>query len=127
MSASPPLAGTPTPILFFTGKGGVGKTALACATSIQLADAGRRVLLVSTDPASNLDEMLGVSLSDRPTPSLRHRAHRPHAALAQFAEGVDGVLGDEHAWRVLSGAAFGAEDAPRSSRTRGSSTAASPR
>jgi arsenite-transporting ATPase len=57
-----------TKFLFFTGKGGVGKTALACATAIQLADAGRRVLLVSTDPASNLDEMLGVPLSDRPTP-----------------------------------------------------------
>lgn len=57
-----------TKFLFFTGKGGVGKTALACATAIQLAAAGRRVLLVSTDPASNLDEMLAVSLSDRPTP-----------------------------------------------------------
>jgi arsenite-transporting ATPase len=56
-----------TKFMFFTGKGGVGKTALACATAIQLADAGRRVLLVSTDPASNLDEMLGVPLSDRPT------------------------------------------------------------
>jgi arsenite/tail-anchored protein-transporting ATPase len=58
----------PTRYLFFTGKGGVGKTALACATAIRLADAGRRVLLVSTDPASNLDEMLGVPLSHRPTP-----------------------------------------------------------
>ena len=57
-----------TKFLFFTGKGGVGKTALACATAIQLADSGQRVLLVSTDPASNLDEMLGVSLSDSPTP-----------------------------------------------------------
>ena len=46
--------------LFFTGKGGVGKTSVACAVAIALADAGRRVLLVSTDPASNLDEMLGV-------------------------------------------------------------------
>jgi arsenite-transporting ATPase len=54
--------------LFFTGKGGVGKTALACATAIRLADAGKSILLVSTDPASNLDEMLGVSLSNRPTP-----------------------------------------------------------
>ena len=51
----------PSRYLFFTGKGGVGKTALACATAIRLADAGKRVLLVSTDPASNLDEMLGVS------------------------------------------------------------------
>ena len=54
--------------LFFTGKGGVGKTALACATAIRLADAGKRIILVSTDPASNLDEMLGTPLSDRPTP-----------------------------------------------------------
>jgi len=57
-----------TKFLFFTGKGGVGKTALACATEVQFADAGRRALLVSSDPASNLDEMLAVSLSDRPTP-----------------------------------------------------------
>jgi arsenite-transporting ATPase len=58
----------PTRCLFFTGKGGVGKTALACASALRLADEGKRVLLVSTDPASNLDEMLGVSLSDRPRP-----------------------------------------------------------
>ena len=58
----------PSRYLFFTGKGGVGKTALACATAIRLADAGKRILLVSTDPASNLDEMLGVPLSHRPTP-----------------------------------------------------------
>ncbi len=58
----------PTPYLFFTGKGGVGKTSLACATAVALADRGLRVLLVSTDPASNLDEMLEVGLTDRPTP-----------------------------------------------------------
>jgi len=58
----------PTPFLFFTGKGGVGKTSLACATAIGLADRGLRVLLVSTDPASNLDEMLEVALTDNPTP-----------------------------------------------------------
>jgi len=58
----------PPRFLFFTGKGGVGKTSLACACALSLADAGRRVLLVSTDPASNLDEMLGVALSDRPNP-----------------------------------------------------------
>jgi arsenite-transporting ATPase len=54
--------------LFFTGKGGVGKTSLACATSIALADQGKRVLLVSTDPASNLDEVLGQKLNGAPTP-----------------------------------------------------------
>jgi arsenite-transporting ATPase len=59
--------GSATRHLFFTGKGGVGKTALACAVSIALSDRGRRVLLVSTDPASNLDEMLGVRLSNEPT------------------------------------------------------------
>lgn len=62
------LLESPTRCLFFTGKGGVGKTALACASAIRLADDGKRVLLVSTDPASNLDEMLGVSLSQRPRP-----------------------------------------------------------
>jgi TRC40/GET3/ArsA family transport-energizing ATPase len=68
--ATPPatlsLLRDPPPFLFFTGKGGVGKTSLACACALALAGAGRRVLLVSTDPASNLDEMLGVALSDRP-------------------------------------------------------------
>src|SRR6266545_560371 len=54
--------------LFFTGKGGVGKTSVACATAVRLADAGKRVLLVSTDPASNLDEVLGSELGTRPTP-----------------------------------------------------------
>ena len=56
----------PTSYLFFTGKGGVGKTSLSCAAAIALADRGLRVLLVSTDPASNLDEMLGVELSNKP-------------------------------------------------------------
>jgi arsenite/tail-anchored protein-transporting ATPase len=56
----------PTRFLFFTGKGGVGKTSIATATAIALADAGRRVLLVSTDAASNLDEMLNMTLSNQP-------------------------------------------------------------
>ena len=60
------LPGIDTRFAFFTGKGGVGKTSLACASAVRLAEQGRRVLLVSTDPASNLDEMLGVALSDRP-------------------------------------------------------------
>jgi arsenite-transporting ATPase len=56
----------PTRFLFFTGKGGVGKTSISTATAITLADAGKRVLLVSTDAASNLDEMLNVKLSNQP-------------------------------------------------------------
>jgi len=58
---------SPTRFLFFTGKGGVGKTSLACATAVALAERGQRVLLVSTDPASNLDEVLGVRLGSSPT------------------------------------------------------------
>jgi arsenite-transporting ATPase len=57
----------PTRFLFFTGKGGVGKTSVACATAVALADAGQRVLLVSTDPASNLAEVLGVTVGGHPT------------------------------------------------------------
>ena len=52
------IAETPSRYLFFTGKGGVGKTSISSTTAIALADKGRRVLLVSTDPASNLDEVL---------------------------------------------------------------------
>jgi len=56
----------PTQYLFFTGKGGVGKTSLSTAAALTLADAGRKVLLVSTDAASNLDEMLGIELRNTP-------------------------------------------------------------
>ncbi len=57
-----------TRYLFFTGKGGVGKTSLSCATGLALAEEGKRVLIVSTDPASNLDEVLGTPLGQSPTP-----------------------------------------------------------
>ena len=57
-------------ILFFTGKGGVGKTSLACATAVALSGQGKRVLVVSTDPASNLDEVLGVRLTGEATEDL---------------------------------------------------------
>ena len=67
-STTPGFLTAPMRFLFFTGKGGVGKTSLSAAAAIALADAGRRVLLVSTDAASNLDEMLGVSLANLPVP-----------------------------------------------------------
>lgn len=57
-----------TPFLFFTGKGGVGKTSTACATAVSLAEEGKKVLLVSTDPASNLQDVFDVELTNKPTP-----------------------------------------------------------
>lgn len=54
--------------LFFTGKGGVGKTSIACATAIQLAVAGKCVLLVSTDPASNVGQVFGITIGNNITP-----------------------------------------------------------
>lgn len=54
--------------LFFTGKGGVGKTSLACATAVKLADEGKKVLLISTDPASNLEDVLQTKVSSQITP-----------------------------------------------------------
>jgi arsenite-transporting ATPase len=85
----------PTRILFFTGKGGVGKTSLACATAIRLTDAGRRVLLVSTDPASNLDEVLGVPLDAAPkavpgVPGLSALNIDPQQAARAYRERVVG-------------------------------------
>lgn len=62
------LLDSPTRFLLFTGKGGMGKTSLACAAAVDLADRGKRILLVSTDPASNLDEVLETRLDSQPTP-----------------------------------------------------------
>ncbi len=86
---------SPTRVLFFTGKGGVGKTSTACATAIGLADSGKRVLLVSTDPASNLDEVLGVTLSATPTevvgaPGLSALNIDPEQAAHDYRERVVG-------------------------------------
>ncbi|WP_444542513.1 arsenical pump-driving ATPase [Deefgea tanakiae] len=53
--------------MFFTGKGGVGKTSIACATAIQLAASGKRILLVSTDPASNVGQVFGITIGNQIT------------------------------------------------------------
>lgn len=68
MSILQQLLSAPTRYLFFTGKGGVGKTSVSTAVAIALAEAGKRVLLVSTDAASNLDEMLGIEFDGKPVP-----------------------------------------------------------
>lgn len=86
-----PDSASATRHLFFTGKGGVGKTSLSCATALMLAEAGRRVLLVSTDPASNLDEVLGTRLTNKPTPipgvpGLDALNINPVAAAAAYRE-----------------------------------------
>ncbi len=85
----------PTRNLFFTGKGGVGKTSVACATAVRLADAGKKVLLVSTDPASNLDEVLGVALGNHPTaipaiPTLFAMNLDPEKSAAEYRERMVG-------------------------------------
>lgn len=90
--ALPPLD---TRYAFFTGKGGVGKTSLACASAVRLAEAGQRVLLVSTDPASNLDEVLETPLSTAPTaidgvPGLFALNVDPEAAAAAYRERMVG-------------------------------------
>lgn len=106
----------PTRFLLFTGKGGVGKTSLACAGALALADRGGRVLLVSTDPASNLDEVLGMALSGEPrtvpgAPGLSALNIDPEAAARAYRERVvgpfRGVLPDAAVRQVeeqLSGA-----------------------
>ena len=65
--SGPELPTRATRYLFFTGKGGVGKTSLSTATALALSDGGKSVLLVSTDAASNLDEMLGIELHNTPS------------------------------------------------------------
>lgn len=84
-----------TRFAFFTGKGGVGKTSLACASALRLAGQGRRVLLVSTDPASNLDEVLETPLGTLPTeiagvPGLSALNVDPEAAAAAYRERMVG-------------------------------------
>ena len=85
--------------LFFTGKGGVGKTSLSCATAIRLADDGKRILLVSTDPASNVGQVFGQQIGNTLTvisavPGLTALEIAPQAAAQQYrARIVDPVKG----------------------------------
>jgi arsenite-transporting ATPase len=77
--------------VFFTGKGGVGKTSAACASAVALAERGRSVLLVCTDPASNLEAVFGVELGNQPTPipsvpGLLAQNIDPQEAARQYRE-----------------------------------------
>lgn len=81
--------------LFFTGKGGVGKTSMSCAISVALSDASKKVLLISTDPASNLDEVLNTKLSSIPTtvndvPNLWAMNINPVVAANEYKEKMVG-------------------------------------
>ncbi len=82
-----------TKYLFYTGKGGVGKTSVACATAVSLADSGKRVLLISTDPASNLQDVFSMELTNKGTPipdvpNLEVANLDPIQAAAEYRESV---------------------------------------
>lgn len=88
-----PLTVSLTKYLFFTGKGGVGKTSIACATAVSLADNGKRVLLISTDPASNLQDVFSMKLTNKGTPihdipNLVVANLDPIQAAAEYRESV---------------------------------------
>ncbi|MDH6254986.1 arsenical pump-driving ATPase [Aurantimicrobium minutum] len=83
----------PPRFLFFTGKGGVGKTSVACATSLTLVSQGKKVLLVSTDPASNIAQVLGTSIGNTitaipSTPGLWALEIDPEEAAAAYRERI---------------------------------------
>ncbi|MGY4713045.1 arsenical pump-driving ATPase [Mycolicibacterium sp. CBM1] len=87
----------PPRFLFFTGKGGVGKTSIACAAALALVGAGARVLLVSTDPASNVGQVFGVSIGNTITPivavpGLSALEIDPEAAAADYRERIVGPV-----------------------------------
>ena len=91
MISIPEFLATAPRHLFFTGKGGVGKTSLACASAVLLADKGKRLLLVSTDPASNLDAVLDTELANSPTavagvPNLQAMNIDPEQATREYRE-----------------------------------------
>ena len=82
-----------TKYLFFTGKGGVGKTSIACATAVGLADSGKKILLISTDPASNLQDVFNQTLNDKgvtiqEVPGLVVANLDPEQAAAEYKESV---------------------------------------
>ncbi|TBW33415.1 arsenical pump-driving ATPase [Siculibacillus lacustris] len=88
---------SPPPFLFFTGKGGVGKTSIACATALHLVSLGRKVLLVSTDPASNVGQVFGQTIGNRITeiagvPGLCALEIDPQAAAAAYREKIAGPV-----------------------------------
>jgi arsenite-transporting ATPase len=83
--------------VFLTGKGGVGKTSLACATAVGLADAGKKVLLVSTDPASNVGQVFGIDIGNSITPvaavpGLAALEIDPEGAASQYRERIVGPM-----------------------------------
>lgn len=87
----------PPRFLFFTGKGGVGKTSIACASAIRLAEKGMRVLLVSTDPASNVGQVFGIGIGDHITvipsvPGLRALEIDPMAAAQRYRDRIVGPV-----------------------------------
>ncbi|OBR90624.1 arsenical pump-driving ATPase [Clostridium ragsdalei P11] len=82
-----------TKYIFFTGKGGVGKTSAACAVAVNLADQGKKIMLVSTDPASNLQDVFNTELNNKGTvikevPNLVVANFNPEDAAKEYRESV---------------------------------------
>ena len=83
-----PPAPLPPPalrLLLFAGKGGVGKTTLACATALRLAEAERPVILLSTDPAHSLGDCLGTPIGPQKVELSAHLSALAPDAQAQWS------------------------------------------
>ncbi|CAJ1502012.1 ArsA family ATPase [[Mycobacterium] burgundiense] len=105
MESGEPVSADRTRISLFVGKGGVGKSTLACATAVRDARAGQRVLVVSTDQAHSLGDVLGVAVA--PT-----GAREPVRVLTDDADAGGGLLEAlaldtlallESRWREIAG------------------------
>ncbi|MBZ5753073.1 arsenical pump-driving ATPase [Metabacillus rhizolycopersici] len=96
-----------TQFLFLTGKGGVGKTSTACATAVALADSGKKVLLISTDPASNLQDVFGIELTSSPkaVPTVKNLFASnidPESSAKAYRESVVGPYRDKFLESVIA-------------------------
>ena len=92
---------SPTRTVLMTGKGGVGKTTLSAAAAVTAADRGSRTLLVSTDAAHSLSDVLGMAIGPTPAPiaakldglqiDARHELQQSWSTIAHYLKRVLGM------------------------------------